>query len=296
MNPVRLFTDTNCDLPKDVRHEHQIGLINFSIYLNDKEISLDPDWRTIKPSELYDTLRNGGRVYILSTTDFEIEKKFRRHLLRGEDVLYVGACGKQSRTLAKAERIAEKLRIEFPEQRVEIIDSLNASVGQGFVVMKAAECLQAGMELDEVIEQTKAMRNNVIEFCTVETLTYLSKANRVDARAAMFGNLFNIKPIIISDAEGNQTSIMKVKGRQAALDKIAELFLENVIDPENQEVYITHGDDIDAAEYVKKKLLDSGVKFKKINVQVVGAIIGVSTGPGMVAIFGMGKEVTYKEK
>ena len=292
MNPIKVFSDTNCDLYENIRAEHNIDLIDFSIFINGEEIALDPDWKAIDEKTLYDTLRSGSKVYILSTTDREIRTKFRKYLREGNDILYVGCCGKQSKTLFKVLRIAEELREEFPEQRVEIIDSLNASIGQGFVVLKACELVEKGLPLDEVIKQTEAMRNNVIEFCTVETLTYLSKANRVKASTATFGNLFKVKPILYSDAEGNQTSIKKVKGRKESVNEVVKLFLENVTEPENQEIYIIHGDDLEIAKYVKEKLIESGVKFKGINIMVVGAIIGISTGPGMVGIFGMGKEVT----
>ncbi len=292
MNPIKIFSDTNCDLYEDVRAKHDIDLLDFSIFINGEEMALDPDWKAIDEKTLFNTLRSGEKIYILSTTEREIISKFRKYLKEGKDILYVGCCGKQSKTLFKVLRIAEQLRQEFPEQRIEIIDSLNASIGQGFVVLKACELVEKGLPLDEVIKETMAMRNNVVEFCTVETLTYLSKANRVKASTATFGNLFKVKPILYSDAEGNQTSYKKVKGRKESMDEIVKLFLENVIEPENQEIYIIHGDDVEAAEYVKNKLLESGVQFKAIKTIVVGAIIGVSTGPGMVGIFGIGKEVT----
>ena len=292
MNPIKIFSDTNCDLYEDVRNQHNIDLIDFSIFINGEEIALDPDWKAIDDKTLYNTLRSGSKVYILSTTDREIQTKFRKYLKEGNDILYVGCCGKQSKTLFKVLRIAKELREEFPDQRIEVIDSLNASIGQGFVVLKACELVEKGLPLDEVIKQTEAMRNNVVEFVTVETLTYLSKANRVKATTATFGNLFRVKPILYSDAEGNQTAWKKVKGRKESVNEVVKLFLERVTEPENQEVYIVHGDDLETAKYIKEKLLESGVKFKGINIIVVGAVIGISTGPGMVGIFGMGKEVT----
>lgn len=292
MNPIKIFSDTNCDLNEDIRNAHNIDLLDFSIFINGEEIALDPDWKAIDYKTLYDTLRSGSKIYIISTTDREIKTKFRKYLKEGNDVLYVGCCGKQSKTLFKVLRIAEELREEFPEQRIEIIDSLNASIGQGYVVLKACELVEKGLSLDEVIKGTEAMRNNVVEFVTVETLTYLSKANRVKATTATFGNLFKVKPILYSDAEGNQTAFKKVKGRKESVDELVKLFLEHITEPENQEIYITHGDDAEIAKYVKNKLIESGVKFKAINTIVVGPIIGVSTGPGMIGLFGMGKEVT----
>ena len=292
MNPIKVFSDTNCDLNEEIRTAHNIDLLDFSIFINGEEIAIDPDWKAIDEKTLYNTLRSGAKIYILSTTDREIKTKFRKYLKEGNDILYVGCCGKQSKTLFKVLRIAEELREEFPEQRIEVIDSLNASIGQGYVVLKACELVEKGLPLDEVIKGTEAMRNNVVEFVTVETLTYLSKANRVKASTATFGNLFKVKPILYSDAEGNQTSFKKVKGRKESVDELVKLFLERVTEPEKQEIYVTHGDDVKTANYVKDKLVASGVPFKAINILVVGPIIGISTGPGMIGIFGLGKEVT----
>ena len=296
MNPIKIFTDTNCDIPKAIREENKIALINFSLYMDGKEIEINPDWDIVDYKTLYNTLRAGERIYILSTTELEIKYKFSHYLKKGYDIIYIGCSGKQSKTLFKAQKVVEELKKEYPNNKIEVLDSLNASIGQGLVVLNACKLNSEGLPFEEIIEKTSAMRKNVIQFATVETLTYLSKANRVNARSAIFGNLFKVKPILISDIDGDQTAFLKVKGREESLNKIADLFIENIINPEEQEIYIMHGDDLESALYVKNRLLSSGLKFKNINIEVVGAVIGVSTGPGMVCIFGKGKEVTFKGK
>ena len=79
MNPIKVFSDTNCDLYENIRAEHNIDLIDFSIFINGEEIALDPDWKAIDEKTLYNTLRSGSKVYILSTTDREIRTKFRKY-------------------------------------------------------------------------------------------------------------------------------------------------------------------------------------------------------------------------
>ena len=136
MNPIKIFSDTNCDLYEDVRTLHNIDLINFSIYINGEEIALDPDWKAIDYKTLYNTLRAGSKIYILSTTEREIKNKFRKYLRQGYDILYVGCCGKQSKTLFKVLRIAEQLREEFPDQRVEVIDSLTLLLDKDLLFLR----------------------------------------------------------------------------------------------------------------------------------------------------------------
>ena len=291
MKPIKIFTDTCSDIGHDIRKERDIVSIDFTVFIHGSEVDADP-WRYLTQKDLYETLKNEERVYTLPATENEIRTKFKKYIDE-YDILYVAACEKQSTTITKARRVATELMRENKGSRIEIIDSLNASIGQRLVVLKACDLRDEGLELDEIIEQVSAMRNNVIQFATVENLVYLSLANKINARSAMFGDLLDYKPILISDAEGKQTSMMKVKGREKSLETIVNLFMQNVVNPEEQEIYIIHGYDLYTARYVEKMLQEKGLKCKKIIYHCVGPVVGITTGPGMIGLFGIGKEVTY---
>lgn len=292
MKPIKILCDSCSDLTEEIRSQYNIDSIDFSIYYGGKEIFADP-WKNISPEELYDTLRAGERVYTLPATEQEIKKKFHIYA-KDYDVLYIAACQKQSTTITKARRIATEIMANNPDYRIEIVDSLNASIGQALVTLKAAEFLAEGKSMEEIIDEVSKIRNNVLQYATVDTLTYLSKANKINARSAALGNLIGIKPILISDADGNQVALKSVRGRDKSIEEIIKLFLENVIEPENQEIYIIHGDDLDTALKIKDILISKGLNCKKINVFCVGPVVGITTGPGMVGLFGFGKEVTFK--
>lgn len=292
MKPVKILCDSCSDLTKDIRDKYSIDSIDFSIYIDGKEIYADP-WVNVAPEDLYDTLRRGERVYTLPATEQEIKKKFYMYA-NDYDILYIAACEKQSTTIQKARRIATEMMEKNSDYRIEIVDSLNASIGQALVTLKAAEFLAQGMTMEEIISEVSKLRNNVLEYATVDTLTYLSKANKINARSAALGNLFDIKPILISDADGNQVALKNVRGKNKSINTLVDLFLENVLNPEEQEIFIIHGDDFDTAQVVKEMLVSRGLVCKNINVFCVGPVVGITTGPGMVGIFGFGKEVTFR--
>lgn len=290
--PIKIFCDTCSDLTEEVRKERDIESINFTIFFKGKEIDADP-WLEVSPTELYDSMRGGERAFTLPATEYEIKTKFKKYMDE-YDIVYVAACEKQSQTIVKARRIAEQLMRKNEGVRIEIIDSLNASVGQMLVTLKACDLRDEGKSVEEIIKGTEAIRNNIIQFATVETLTYLSKANKINARSAMFGDLLKIKPILISDADGNQTSIGSVRGRENSINEIIKRFMDNVVEPENQNIYIIHGGDEKNAEKIKAALIEKGLVCKDILLYNVGPVVGITTGPGMVGIFGYGKEVTFR--
>ncbi len=181
----------------------------------------------------------------------------------------------------------------YPDAKVFCIDSLNASMGEGMLAVEAAKLAEDGKSAEEINEHIMSVRNHVNQFATVHTLEHLKKAGRVSASAAFFGNLMGVKPILISDADGVQTPIKKVKGRQNSFNEIVRS-LKDVIVGEDQTIYIAHAD-CDAAEVER---LVEGVKreipCRDVYVGFIGPIIGASIGPDAVGIFGFGQEVTYR--
>ena len=292
MKPIKIITDTCSDMTEELRNRHDVASIDFTIYFEGKEINADP-WVAVLPKELYGGMRNGANVYTLPATEHEIRTKFFQYM-DDYDILYIAACEKQSKTIVKARRVAESIMRNRDDVKIEILDSMNASIGQQLIVLKAAEFRDQGCTIEEIIEKLKPLLNKVIQYATVDTLTYLSRANKINARSAALGDFVHLKPILISDSEGRQVSMRNVRGKEQAYNEIVKLFMENVEDPEEQEVFIIHGDASSDAFTLKKKLLAAGLNCKKITTFCVGPVVGITTGPGMVGLFGFGKEVLYR--
>ena len=91
------------------------------------------------------------------------------------------------------------------------------------------------------------------------------------------------------DNEGKLAPVGKVRGRKASLDAMAEKMAETAIRPEEQAVFISHGDCREDAEYL------AGVIRQKFGIQdivinFVGPVIGAHSGPGTVALFFLGTQ------
>ena len=103
-----------------------------------------------------------------------------------------------------------------------------------------------------------------------------------------------VKPILISDADGVQTPIKKVRGRLRSLEEIADLLEGNIEDASAQTVYIAHAD-CDPEEVSNlKNMVNDIIKPKDIVTVYIGPIIGASVGPDAIGVWGFGKEVTYR--
>ena len=106
---------------------------------------------------------------------------------------------------------------------------------------------------------------------------------------AIFGTLLNVKPVMHMDNEGRLIFVTKVRGRKRSLDALVERLDQTAINPSEQSIFITHGDCLEDAQYVAKKI-EEKYHPKEIVINWVDPVIGAHSGPGTVALFFLGTE------
>jgi len=293
MANIRIFTDTNADLDRDLRAQYGVECLKMCTVLDGVVTPADPDFEAYGSChDYYELLRAGKRI---TTTQVPIEtfkEAFSAAVEAGDTVIYIGNALPLSSSVNTAAVVARDLMAAHPEARIYCIDSKNTCFGEGMLVILAAKLRDEGKSAEEIVAAVEQKRAFVNQFVTVGSLDMLKRSGRVKGSAAFFGNLLGVKPIIVSDVDGQNVPILKVKGRNASLDKLVALMGESVISPETQTVYISHADCPEVAEYLKEKLLALG--FADARIGCIGAVVGACIGPDAVGIWCFGKEVTVK--
>lgn len=297
MNKIALFGDSTCDLTPEVRKQRDIDYVRMLVNWTDKdkknhEIYASLDWEVLSPKEYYDLMRNGYTIFTSQVTEQEFDEKFVPHLEKGEDILYISCSSALSQSGNLAVRLAkDKYAKKYPNSRIVVVDSLCSCMGQGSMILRAADMRDAGSSLDEIAAEIEKTRLGYNQIATVEDLSTLAKHGRVKAAKAFFGNLFGVKPLIISDVKGNNYAVEKAKGRRNALARLAEIVKERVIKPETQVCYVSHADaKTEDVELVVSKIKEIG--FKDVVVGDLGPIISASCGPATFGVYYFGKEET----
>lgn len=292
MNKVKIITDSCSDLSGELLTKYDIDYAKMTTVCEGVQQEASLLWEYYSPKELYDKIRNGIKVTTTQVPPEEFTRIFDLYI-NDYDIVYIGCSTKQSGSVNTAAVIAKQYKEKYPDSSIYCIDSLNASIGEGMLAIKAAEMRDEGKSAKEIFDSVSAMKNNVREFITVHTLEYLRRCGRVKATAAFFGNLMGVKPILISDANGVQTPVKKVKGRKNSFAEIVNLMKENITDSENQTIYLVHADcDPAEIEALKNETL-SKIKCKDVLPLYIGPIIGASVGPDAIGLFAFGTEVTY---
>ena len=291
MSNFQIFVDSTSDMFTELRKEYDVDYVNMNIVLKGEEKKASLDWDIYSPKEFYDWMREGIKI---TTTLVPLEifmEKWSKALEAGKDILYIACSSALSGSINVGRNARDMLLEKYPDRKIEIIDPLNSCKGQALIAMRASDLRKEGKSLEEIVEIIEKEKLCYNQFCTVATLDYLKKAGRIKAGKAFFGNIFGVKPIIISDAKGNNYAFKKSKGRRQSLLDLVEYTKENIINPENQIVFVVHADCIEDAEFLKEHIINE-VKPKEVRIDYLGPIIGSTTGPGTVAIYFYGKEVT----
>ncbi len=296
MRNVKIITDSCSDLDPALMEEYDVDYAKMTTMLDGRSAPALLTWSPQEVHAFFDTIRAGNRITTTQVPPEEFQRVFEKYLSAGYDIVYIACSSKQSGSVNTGAVVAQKLAETYPDGKVYCIDSLNASYGEGILALEASRYAKTGKSAAEVAEYITGIRNNVIQYITVHTLEYLKRAGRVSASSAFFGNLMGVKPILISDANGVQTPIKKVKGRQASFREIIAQLKENIVEPEKQTVYVVHAD---CAPEEVRTLVDgirSEVPCRDVKVWYIGPIIGASIGPDAIGAFAFGKTVTYELK
>lgn len=287
-NNTVLVTDSSCDLSAHYIRESGIHVIPFTYNLDGLDYE-DDFGQTLTYKEFYKKIREGSRSATSQITTYTFEKVFKKFADEGKSIIYIGFSSALSSTFNNALMAKNNLLEEDPSIDLTLIDSKSASVGLGAIVYYAAEMLKEGKSKDEIVEWVENNKLKVYHQFTVDSLEHLKRGGRLSATAAAVGTLLDIKPFLIVDDEGKLEVAKKIRGRKKSIRALLETLKANIVNPQEQTIFINHGDCLEDAEKLKEMLLKE-VKVKDVMINYVGPIIGTHTGPGMLCMVFIGKD------
>lgn len=284
MSEYVIVTDSGSDISVELINELGIGVIPLHYNLDGTEYMNYPDHSEYPVSKFYADIKAGKPISTSALNMSDVEEGLVPYLKDGKDVIYIVFSSGLSSTYQNARNTAETLREDYPERKIEVIDSLSASFGQGLLVYLCAKKKEAGAAFEEVVEYANAMRHNIVHEFTVDDLGQLKRGGRISPATAFFGSVLQIKPMLYVSPEGKLVSYAKMRGRQATLKMLADKIVEQCCDKAETPIFVSHGDCEDealmVADMIKAQLPD-----KKFFMNHIGPVIGGHAGYKTIAVF-----------
>jgi len=183
----------------------------------------------------------------------------------------------------QAAKVAQSTLCEkLPDLRVEVIDTLNVSMCQGWMVIEAARAALEGKSLSDIVDRVKGMMPITQMIQTADTLKYLYMGGRIGRAKHLVGSMLKIKPLIGME-DGVIVPLGQVRSRSKAYEMMVEM-IETAVGPGGKiKIAYVHAAASEEADKIKS-LVEERLTCVESLVAELSPALGVHTGPGTAGL------------
>jgi DegV family protein with EDD domain len=277
---VAVVTDSTASIPEEMLEQLKIRTVAYYIHRGQEVLR---DLVTIQRKEFLDWLATasilpttaspGPGDYIQAYQDLAesgAQEIISIHMTSKASGAYQAACVAQS-----------MLKEQMPDLRVEVIDTRNAALCQGWMAIEAARAALAGLRLDELAAKVKAMIPVTHMLQTADTLRYLYMGGRIGKARHLVGSLLNIKPLIgVEDGEIVPLGVARSRTQayQSMVDKV-----EAVVGKSRIKIAYVHAGAKQEVEKIKN-LVETRLNAVESFIGELSPALAVHTGPGTAGL------------
>jgi len=276
LKTIRIITDTDSSIPSEICKEFKITQVPISIHFGGETFESGIN---ITEKELFQRVDQEG---VLPTTSAPSPGKFEKII---EAIFAEGAdeviCFCVSSEVSATYSAALAASQNFPEEKVHVIDSRSLSMGQGFMVIAAAEAALHGSSSQEIVEIAESTAQRTHLYAYLPTLKYLAMSGRVGHIAAGMADIFNVKPILTIQ-NGKLELIEKVRTQKKAQKRIIELGKQISEGKDIERFCFVHAIALEAAKDLEKQMQGTFTLPEKIIYAELSAGLSVHSGAGML--------------
>lgn len=276
MSKVALVTDSTTYLPKEYLDKYGIRVAPAVVIWSGEELM---DGVDILPEEFYTRLQTAREMPGTSqATPAAMKEIFDELLAEGYDILGIFIAQKLSGMYASAIQAVAML----PNENIEVIDSVTASMGAGWPILKAAQAAAEGAGLAECKAIAEKALENVGIVLMVDTLKFLHRGGRIGGAQRFLGTALKLKPIL-ELVNGEFVGLERVRTRRKALNRLVELLEERIGNRSPVHLAVLHAHAQDVAQDLLEKTV-ARIKPVEAIITDVSPAVGAHMGPGTVGL------------
>ena len=287
----QIISDGSCDLTMELREKYNIQVVPFYVSFDGENYQKEIDEIGIR--DVYERMVKEPDVYpktsLPSVQNFV--DAFLPHAKEGRAIICMTITSTLSGAYNAAANEKEIVLEDYPEAKITVINSLEATVSQGIYAIEAAKMCDAGYSYEKTVAVlTGEMMDRGRIFFTVGDLSYLQHGGRIGKLAGMAGSMLRLKPMITLK-DGSIDSSGVARSRKKSMAKVLELlklyFEENHEDPQNYIYSVGFGYDEEEGKQFQK-LVDEELRAMGVtepsHIVQIGATICVHTGPYAIGV------------
>lgn len=289
MSEYIIVSDATVDLSRELIDSLNVRIIPMIYILDGKEYYYDPSKEELDHENFYSQV-NAGVPVSTSQNPPAIFKEFYEECAKEyKKILYICFSSGLSGNYNSARMAAGEFMEEHPDVDIKVVDSLCASVGEGFLLREVCAKRDAGAEFSEIVSFTEEIKRQVCHWFVVGNLEQLRRGGRINAVEAKLGSILNVHPILTTDKEGKLKVSEKVRGMKKALKLLAGRVLKYAHKDISHKIIVAHAGCRELADELRTMALETG-RIKECIIEKIGPVIGAHTGSPMCAIVFLGSQ------
>ena len=272
---VRIIVDSTADFTEDMKSRFTI--VPLTIHFGDEEYV---DGVTISHKKFYEKLIESDVLPSTSqATPAAFTKAFEKVKANGESAVVITLSSSLSGTYQSAIIAAEEY------ENIYVVDSKSVAIGTGILAELALKMADEGRSAEEIVEVITAERENIRIIAMLDTLEFLKRGGRISKTAAFAGGVLSIKPVL-NIQDGKINVLGKARGsRQGNNLLVQEIGKAGGVDFSKPLLLGYTGlSDLLLKKYVSDSAALWQDQVEKLEVAVIGSVVGTHAGPGAVAV------------
>jgi DegV family protein with EDD domain len=275
MANIRIVTDSTADIPESLANELGITVVPLYIHFGDQVFRAGRD---ISNDQFYRRLQENHQHPSTSAPPPTVFEQLYRDLARDYDaVISIHLSSRLGNLYHAALQARNKLPVSLT--RVEVVDSLSASMGLGMVAIEAAKLARSGASHAEVLDLVTQMIQHTHVVFFVDTLEYLERSERLGMATAVVGSMQRIKPLMILD-EGAIVPYDRTRTRAKAIEGLYT-FIEDF--PHVEQVAVMYSTTPEDVEKLLEKV-DPIYARDRVMIVEYGPALITHLGPGAMGV------------
>jgi len=273
---MKIITDSTADLPPELVEKYDIEIVPLKIHLGEEtyrdyfDINLDKFYHRLRTTDLFPTTTQPSPQDFVET--------YRKLSLEDDCLISIHLSSKLSGTYQSAMVAAQ----QFPELKIHLIDSQQASLALGMTVIAAAKAIEERKEIDEVLSLINRITSQIKTYFSVDSLEYLHRGGRIGRAQSFLGAMLKIKPLLAIH-DGEIVPVEKLRGQQKLIRRMAQLVQDDAANVESLRVSLIHGGNEELLSKLSQQLEEIG-NLELEYTSMVGGIVTSHVGPGAIGV------------